>query len=192
MKPFISSSDDAIASSIAPATTPTAGTPPPGIAHAADNSRLVRDHRRRNLAMLTSRRGTKNRLARLAGINPSRISLMTTGRKPVSNPFAFAIESSLDLPHGWLDEPHTCPQVPASAWARLDDEQGHPAESVTGIFDKPQGRSGPIAEALAKTILHLSRTDRLTEQRAFDLLGALIAESEGAEPTAARPTGSPE
>ncbi len=191
MKPLTPSSGEATTPSIASAAIPAAEAPLPDIVRAADSARLVRDHRRQNLAMLTSQRGTKNRLARLSGISPSRISLMTTGRKPVSNPFALAIESALTLPRGWLDEPHTLPQVPASAWARLDDERSHPAESETGIFDKPQGQSGPIAEALAKTILRLSRANRLPEHRAFELLGMLITESESTQPTAARPTGSP-
>lgn len=187
MKPLPPSSGEATAPSIASAATPTAEAP--GIVRAADSARLVRDHRHQNLAMLTSRRGTKNRLARLSGITPSRISLMATGRKPVSNPFALAIESALTLPRGWLDEPHTLPQVPASAWTRLDDEQSHLAESETGIFDKPQGQSGPIAEALAKTILRLSRANRLPEHRAFELLGMLITESESTQPA---PQGRPD
>ncbi|MBV2264679.1 MAG: hypothetical protein KUL79_14160, partial [Thauera sp.] len=47
----------------------------------------------------------------------------------------------------------------------------------TGLFDKPAGQCGPIAEALAKTILNLSATDKLSEARAFQLLGVLIAET---------------
>jgi hypothetical protein len=50
--------------------------------------------------------------------------------------------------------------------------------SATGLFDKPAGLCGPIAEALAKTILNLSASDKLSEARAFQLLGTLIAETE--------------
>jgi plasmid maintenance system antidote protein VapI len=75
--------------------------------------------RKQNLILLTERRGTKNTLSQLAGLNGSRISLMTSGRKPVSDPFAHAIEEALELPRGWLDLPRAVDDVPASVWALL-------------------------------------------------------------------------
>lgn len=192
--------------------------PPP----VADRKR-INDNRRANLNMLTTERGSKHRLAQLAGTSGSRISLMSSARKPVSDPFAFAIEDGLGLPRGWLDQPRAIASVPASVWQRLHTETaalaplrtgregaamlpatGYKAEeapsvdavttpavtrgprpgtvkaaaSATGLFDKPAGQCGPIAEALAKTILNLSASDRLSEARAFQLLGALIAETE--------------
>lgn len=48
--------------------------------------------------MLTLRLGSKNRLAQLAGTSGSRISVMTSAHKPVSDPFAQAIEAGLRLP----------------------------------------------------------------------------------------------
>lgn len=278
-------------------------------ANAADKKQ-INENRRLNLTMLTSARGTKNRLAQLAGTSGSRISLMTTARKPVSDTFAFAIEDGLGLPRGWLDQPRTPAAVPAAAWELLHAEAAAeppaaaapapvraapvparapaasrarpaapsaplassaplppppagpvaahaasvappagsvashaasvvppagsvashagfsvpPAGSVashagpavppagpvaphaasvashagsvtpsaaphappaaeilsaggTGLFDKSAGQCGPIAEALAKTILNLSAADKLSEARAFQILGALITET---------------
>jgi hypothetical protein len=150
--------------------------------------------RRLNVAMLTTQRGSKNTLARLAGTTGSRISLMTAGHKPVSAPFALAIEDSLKLPRGWLDQPHGVEEVPRAVWQLLGGSYPPPAlkqadekparkyrqaqQSYTptpaALFDKPAGQVGPIAEALAKKILQLSATEQLSENRAFQLLGLLI------------------
>ena len=185
----------------------------------------INENRRLNLCMLTVERGTKNRLAQLASTSGSRISLMTSARKPVSDPFAFAIEDALGLPRGWLDQLHSAGTVPAPVWQALGaDGATQPTSartapkaavaapartattpatiavaapspavapqapaiatprspvpfSPTGLFDKPAGQCGPIAEALVKTILNLSASDKLSEARAFELLGSLIAES---------------
>ncbi|MEZ7895571.1 MAG: hypothetical protein QMB75_06805 [Thauera sp.] len=234
------------------------------------DKKQLHEHRRLNLTMLTTERGSKNRLAQLAGTSGSRISLMTSARKPVSDPFAFAIEDGLGLPRGWLDQPRSADSVPAAVWqsllvdsaaatagastiasaapatirpgapdrprqarsaadgvrvasgpsARVSTNAsaaapsypplappaaaGTPAPQVahntpaipvaiaaapanpalatlsaggTGLFDKPAGQCGPIAEALAKTILNLSSTDKLSESRAFQLLGVLLSET---------------
>lgn len=177
----------------------------------------VMENRRLNLIMLTSERGSKHRLAQLAGTSGSRISLMTSARKPVSDPFAHAIEDGLGFARGWLDQLHREQDVPVPVWQRLRTEgsaspaPGAPApaaratprasrkaatppgtgsahnepgsapelnHSATGLFDKTRGRCGPIAEALAKTILNLSAADKLSEARAFQLLGELVAEAE--------------
>ena len=186
------------------------------------------EHRRLNLTMLTAARGAKNRLAQLAGTSGSRISLMTSARKPVSDPFAIAIEDGLGLPRGWLDQPRTADEVPAAVWQALGAEDSSepaaqaptpapasgqrttqtagsrqtaarvaptapaaapeappPAKaaptaalaSSTGLFNKTAGQCGPIAEALAKTIINLSATDKLSESQAFQLLGQVIAAS---------------
>ncbi|MBS0553265.1 MAG: hypothetical protein JSS47_12175 [Proteobacteria bacterium] len=42
------------------------------------------------------------------------------------------------------------------------------------LFDKQTGKVGSIAEALAKTTLHLSETDRLTKTQAYRILGMLM------------------
>lgn len=189
------------------------------------DKKQVNENRRLNLSMLTTERGTKHRLAQLASTSGSRISLMTSARKPVSDPFALAIEDGLGLPRGWLDQIHTPAAVPARVWQALGvDASSQPAParsapppvaarraatttaatsstvtapspvvapplidtpavaaplacSPTGLFDKPAGQCGPIAEALVKTILNLSANDKLSEARAFELLGKLIAES---------------
>ena len=180
----------------------TAHAPAPGTrtsaASAADKHER-NDTRRRNLIMLTAARGAKIALTHAANLTSSRISLMTSGRKPVSDPFAQAIEQALGLPPGWLDVPQARGTVPQSVW----DVLGPPpsttegASAITGLphmpagtdaivallaqaaaptalFDKPRATVGPIAEALAKTILHLSRSDKLSERKAFQLLGALL------------------
>lgn len=214
-------------------------------ANTADKKQ-INENRRVNLTMLTGARGTKNRLAQLAGTSGSRISLMTTARKPVSDSFAFAIEDGLGLPRGWLDQPRTPAAVPATVWELLHTEAAaeppaatapapapagptqaapaparapaasrarpaapsapvpaptptvvalapaaaapHAASALppaaeipsaggTGLFDKSAGQCGPIAEALAKTVLNLSAADKLSEARAFQILGALITET---------------
>jgi len=202
----------------------------------ASDRKQVMENRRLNLIMLTSERGTKNRLAQLAGTSGSRISLMTSARKPVSDPFAYAIEDGLGFARGWLDQIHSEQDVPAPVWQSLRNDvaatpeaatsaeptrssaprsvpraprmQAAPAAvasvlaesattasataaadsaprqtpasavSATGLFDKTPGRCGPIAEALAKTVLNLSAADKLSEAKAFQLLGVLVTETE--------------
>lgn len=200
--------------------------------------------RRANLQMLTAVRGSKQVLADLAQLNSSRISLMTSGRKPVSNPFATAIENALSLPKNWLDRGHEAHEVPEGVWHLLggypssvntrpprptpqkaqtkliskSTAQTNPARLVTtvshqdtaptsvsteaektsrettqtipestlnttqnsvthSLFIKPSGELGPIAEALSRTIRHMSERDQLSEQKAFDMLGELLRES---------------
>ena len=242
------------------ATVAQPGVVAPAVAVA--DKKLIHEHRRLNLTMLTAERGTKNRLARLAGTSGSRISLMTSARKPVSDPFAFAIEDGLGLPRGWLDQPRSPDSIPAAVWQSLKVDgtapsatsgplvatptatptatpappagPGRPRQpaatqratsgaavvpttvrsavsstaaiteassasapapttsaptaptqpapvslptSGTGLFDKPAGQCGPIAEALAKTVLNLSATDKLSEARALQFLGILISET---------------
>lgn len=275
------------------AAVPAARVPAAGAGAAATavaDKKQRHEHRRLNLTMLTTERGSKNRLAQLAGTSGSRISLMTSARKPVSDPFAFAIEDGLGLPRGWLDQPRSPDSVPAAVWQSLQVDSaaatagaaaiaagtasatagttpaatspgptapanaraaagrprqgksaavakhaasapavteypasgpaaaeyaasapaatpgvqapslafgapgadvytgttGRPAATPavaavsaagTGLFDKPTGQCGPIAEALAKTILNLSATDKLSESRAFQLLGVLLSET---------------
>lgn len=195
----------------------------------AGDKKQINEHRRLNLTMLTAERGAKNRLAQLSGTSGSRISLMTSARKPVSDPFAVAIEDGLGLPRGWLDQPRAADEVPAAVWQALGaegsssehaDQVPAPAPttgqraaratstretttqvapstpaaapallppskpapiaelaSTTGLFNKTAGQCGPIAEALAKTIINLSATDKLSESQAFELLGQVIAAS---------------
>ena len=199
----------------------------------ATDRKQVMENRRLNLIMLTSERGTKNRLAQLAGTSGSRISLMTSARKPVSDPFAYAIEDGLGFARGWLDQIRSEQDVPPPVWQSLRNDgaampegaastaparpsaarsvsrtprmqaataaiasphaeptpaiatlDGPPSQapetavSATGLFDKTPGRCGPIAEALAKTILNLSAADKLSEAKAFQLLGILVTETE--------------
>lgn len=205
--------------------------PAPSPLAAPADKKQINENRRLNLSMLTVERGTKHRLAQLASTSGSRISLMTSARKPVSDPFAFAIEDGLGLPRGWLDQIHAPDTVPAQVWQALGADASSPsapahsvrqplaprraqtsppasaipasptpapapaplrvaapptstrsaeadaALSPTGLFDKSAGQCGPIAEALVKTILNLSANDKLSEARAFELLGKLIAES---------------
>lgn len=194
--------------------------------------RGVMFRRKSNLVMLTSQRGSKNLLAKLAGTTGSRISLMTSGRKPVSNPFALAIEDGLKLPRGWLDSEHDVSNVPLTVWSQLgvsnvpssgsttrgdtgaadDAKTGQPRSAVKRIgqaaaavldvpvptsflvappapsssvrtsegalFSKVAGQTGPIAEALAKTVVQLSATDKLSEKRAFQILGLILEDLE--------------
>lgn len=164
--------------------------------------------RRANLQMLTATRGSKQVLASLAGMNSSRISLMTSGRKPVSNPFSVAIEDALMLPRGWMDQAREPSEVSDEVWRRLggfpDDaiaarqvsatpaaahssvsvqtkaatpgQPQPPASGANPLFSKPNGQIGPIAEALAKTIVKLSQAEKLSEEQAFELLGKLLGD----------------
>lgn len=155
--------------------------------------------RRQNLIMLTQKRGSKSALNRLAGLTNSRTSLMTTGQRPVSDIFARAIETALDLPKSWLDLPRREDEIPATARALLGDMSaqvgagaadiaaqlayarnigpaGDSRAAISPLFEKAHGRVGPIAEALAKTILKMSAAEQLSESKAFQLLGVLIEE----------------
>lgn len=164
--------------------------------------------RRTNLQMLTATRGSKQALASISGMNSSRVSLMTSGRKPVSDPFSVAIEDALKLPSGWLDMPHEPNDVPMEIWHKLGGfpedaiaarqaaavraETQNPASlilsvlaeagksskssrAVNPLFKKPHGQVGPIAEALAKTIIQLSQAEKLNEEQAFEVLGNIIS-----------------
>lgn len=172
---------------------------------------LMLEARRTNLIMLTQQRGSKNQLAALSGTTPSRISLMASGRKPVSDPFARGIERGLNVPDGWLDIAHVTTEVSDSIWNLLTlngykiEERNKPRSSVgrsslntnrkennvvrtnetpdnkttrnvnsSTLFIKTEGEVGPIAEALSKTVLKFSADDRLSEERAFQLLGMLL------------------
>jgi len=234
--PLYRGAPDMITTPERPATAATVQESSPSL-----DKKQIYENRRLNLNMLTSERGSKNRLAQLAGTSGSRISLMTSSRKPVSDPFASGIEEGLRLPRGWLDKPRKAAEVPAHVWQSLRADgadtappaaaapvekkrlarparsargtysaagqapapqvalpevateaspppslraaQGSAAhqatltDSLTGLFDKAHGQSGPIAEALAKTILNLSAADKLSEARAFQLLGIVIAET---------------
>lgn len=75
--------------------------------------------RRANLIMLTQQRGSKNQLAALSDTTPSRISLMASGRKPVSDPFAHGIERGINVSEGWLDFVRAKTEVPDSVWNLL-------------------------------------------------------------------------
>ncbi len=164
--------------------------------------------RRANLQILTATRGSKQVLASLAGMNSSRISLMTSGRKPVSDPFSIAIEEALSLPRGWMDTPREPDEVSSETWRKLGgfpedavaareaaaraeqstsdpfilatlaarDSAGKGVSTVNPLFNKPVGQIGPIAEALAKTIIKLSQAEKLSEEQAFELLGKVISE----------------
>lgn len=165
--------------------------------------------RRANLQMLTATRGSKQVLASLAGMNSSRISLMTSGRKPVSDPFSTAIEDALSLPRGWMDTAHEPGEVSNETWrtlggfpedaiaareaaARAEQSAADPfmlaalgakggasgkkGTMVNPLFSKPTGQIGPIAEALAKTVIKLSQAEKLSEEQAFELLGKIISE----------------
>lgn len=196
-----------------------------GATRTSPDKKQLNEIRRVNLELLTTARGSKSRLGVIAGTAGSRISLMTSARKPVSDPFAFAIEDGLGLARGWLDQPRQYDEVPPAVWEQLNGESGVPAapapvkparaarsapsaphaaspaltptpspspapaapaapvplassRSASGLFDKASGSSGPIAEALAKTILNLSAADKLSEARAFQLLGVLLSEAE--------------
>ncbi|MBV2264729.1 MAG: helix-turn-helix domain-containing protein, partial [Thauera sp.] len=122
--PMIDAPTQAPAQAAIPAAEaqPAALANPAGVAvqaRASTDKKQIHEHRRLNLTMLTAERGTKNRLAQLAGTSGSRISLMTSARKPVSDPFAFAIEDGLGLPRGWLDQPRSPDSVPAAVWQSL-------------------------------------------------------------------------
>lgn len=170
----------------------------------------VREIRRANLNLLTQVRGSKQVLAKLCGMSSSRVSLMTTGRKPVSDAFLIAIEEGLGLEKGWLDQPQGVDGVPASAREKLglpDELQPEALEALQGtqstdftaglmnieatstdgvtgnserpagrqsLFEKRKGEVGPLAEALARAVIKLSRADKLSEHEAFTLLGELI------------------
>lgn len=182
------------------------------------------DARRSNLVMLTLQRGSKNQLAILAGTNPSRISLMSSGRKPVSDPFAQAIEEGLALGIGWLDTRRNTDEVPPNVWQLLHSNESANTNLIdspnsvfqhsrkahseavvqfekaaevavvsvanvtkatdqiqtnsaarNALFVKQVGTTGPIAEALAKTVLRLSESDQLSEEKAFQVLGMLLS-----------------
>lgn len=115
---------------------------PARVGRARRTSPVTSEIRRANIQLLTARRGSKNELAQLSEMNSSRISLMTSGHKPVSDPFATAIERALDLPAGWLDTPREIGDVPNQVWRKLG---GFPEPQQSAPSHAPRAAATPRA-----------------------------------------------
>ncbi|MGH8562739.1 MAG: helix-turn-helix domain-containing protein [Gammaproteobacteria bacterium] len=73
---------------------------------------MTLDIRVQNLRRLISEYGQQRLLADAAGMNPSHLSQILTGRRGLGENLARRIEETLGLPHLWLDQGDHSRQMP--------------------------------------------------------------------------------
>ena len=83
--------------------------------------------RRANLHVLTSRKGSKVRLAVVVDISASNLDNRLYGQKRMDDAEANRFTERLGLPSGWLDVPRGVTDIPESVSALLDPQSGRPA-----------------------------------------------------------------
>lgn len=123
---------------------------------------LVEQNRLNNFRMLLSAHGAKSRMAELMNCSPSAISLILTpkpGRSVFSDKYAKQVTSALQLPEGWLDEPHELTEVPEYALQLLRGEVKKTAPaasnlsaSATQVAPTAAVSLAPVRETSAPTV----------------------------------------
>lgn len=83
--------------------------------------------RRANLHVLTSRKGSKVRLAVVVDISASNLDNRLYGQKRMDDAETSRFTERLGLPSGWLDVPRVVTDIPESVSALLDPQSGRPA-----------------------------------------------------------------
>ncbi|CAD6559398.1 hypothetical protein [Paraburkholderia metrosideri] len=89
----------------------------------------VQNLRRANLHVLTSRKGSKVRLAAVVDISASNLDNRLYGQKRMDDAEAHRFTERLGLPSGWLDVPRVVTDIPEAVSALLDPQSGRPASS---------------------------------------------------------------
>ncbi|SDR47280.1 hypothetical protein SAMN05443245_5998 [Paraburkholderia fungorum] len=87
----------------------------------------VQNIRRANLHVLTSRKGSKVRLAAVVDISASNLDNRLYGQKRMDDAEAHRFTERLGLPSAWLDIPREVTDIPESVSALLDPQSGRPA-----------------------------------------------------------------
>ena len=87
----------------------------------------LRNIRRANLHVLTSRKGSKVRLSAVMSISTSNLDNRLYGQKRMDDAEASRFTERLGLPTAWLDIPRSVTDIPESVSALLDPQSGRPA-----------------------------------------------------------------
>ena len=87
----------------------------------------LRNIRRANLHVLTSRQGSKVRLSAVMSISTSNLDNRLYGQKRMDDAEASRFTERLGLPTAWLDIPRSVTDIPESVSALLDPQSGRPA-----------------------------------------------------------------
>jgi hypothetical protein len=85
--------------------------------------------RRANLHVLTSRKGSKVRLATVIGISASNLDNRLYGQKRMDDTETARFIQALGLPPGWLDIPRVVTDIPESVSALLNPQSRQPASN---------------------------------------------------------------
>lgn len=134
----------------------------------------LREIRRANLAVLTSRPGTKSQLAALTEMSPANISHRLHGNKHFDQDTADFFCSKLNLPAGWFDTPRKEADVPAHVHELLQAQsaaasQGAPrkaratkkAEGIPATLAMPAAALPGVAASVAAPTKALSLAEAL-------------------------------
>jgi hypothetical protein len=102
--------------------------------------------RRANLHVLTSRKGSKVRLAAVVDISTSNLDNRLYGQKRMDEAEAHRFTERLGLPSGWLDVSRGVADIPEAVSALLDPQ---PARAASGQREAP-ATTGPETPAAGK------------------------------------------
>jgi hypothetical protein len=133
-KPAGGKSDTAPSSKVAPAKTRAP------VKRGAQQSLPLNDEialqkiRRANLHVLTSRKGSKVRLAAVIDISASNLDNRLYGQKRMDDAEAHRFTERLGLPSGWLDVPRAVADIPEAVSALLDPQ---PDRAASGQPERP-------------------------------------------------------
>lgn len=88
-----------------------------------DSDELLLPIWRANLVLLTREVGAASRLARMMTFSASYLKLMLAGQREFSEEFVRGVEAVTGLPGGWMNVPHSEPEIPSNAREAIDNEQ---------------------------------------------------------------------
>ncbi|MGF6574876.1 hypothetical protein ABH945_007004 [Paraburkholderia sp. GAS333] len=140
--------------------------------------------RRANLHVLTSRKGSKVRLAVVVEISASNLDNRLYGQKRMDDTEAQRFTERLGLPSGWLDVPRAVTDVPESVSALLDPQSGRPASAQQASLATEPGMvvARKAANRNAKTASTPPVQSFGAEQHSGDAAAKDVAEQQDATP----------
>lgn len=108
--------------------------------------------RRANLHVLTSRKGSKVRLAVVLDISESNLDSRLYGQKRMDDGEAQRFTERLGLPSGWLDVPRAVIDVPEAVSTLLGPQSGQPSSAQrAALATRPEAAvAGKVANKKAK------------------------------------------
>ncbi|WP_366487253.1 hypothetical protein [Paraburkholderia fungorum] len=140
--------------------------------------------RRANLHVLTSRKGSKVRLAVVVEISASNLDNRLYGQKRMDDAEAQRFTERLGLPTGWLDVPRLVMDVPESVSALLDPQSGRPASvQHAPLATKPEAAvTGKVSTRKAKNASASQAQSSGTEQHSGEVATKNVVEQQDATP----------